>query len=416
MQKRTKTIFLTAAFTAGLLLPAMAANVQTTLPTFPVTQTSTAIDAGNAKTKSVTLTDARQAEYEGDAFRFVIDKQSLYYQGKKGAVYRRPLADWRDDKQRQCIRQIVYPDDCYPVVTLQEQSGTIYLNHPDIGNGHRQLCYRIEQDGNCTAVDSMSSYNYSDYADFGAFQLQTKGTGQAGPCGGSMMLFQNGKQTDFGDSRYYYHIGTAHGSMPYQEQTNQVYVLAAPDTYNAPYLYAIHLATQHMERLTDKIVSDYIYADGMLYYTTIIHENPDQDFYRLHALYAKDPATGQETFLANLESDNQLDLQMAATSNGVYYRNGENGNLQFWNKHTGKTETINTGFQVTGLYSQNGYVIAHFAETAKNPHRLMVFAPSGKAMQQVYATADCSDKAVINASGLLVYRLENTNQLVQVQL
>lgn len=46
----------------------------------------------------------------------------------------------------------------------------------------------------------------------------------------------------------------------------------------------------------------------------------------------------------------------------------------------------------------------------------MVFAPSGQTMKQVYATADCSDKAVINADGLLVYRLEGTNQLVQVQL
>ena len=53
----------------------------------------------------------------------------------------------------------------------------------------------------------------------------------------------------------------------------------------------------------------------------------------------------------------------------------------------------------------------------ENPYRLMVFAPSGADHEgKVYATADCSDKAVINADGLLVYRLEGTNQLVQVQL
>lgn len=37
-------------------------------------------------------------------------------------------------------------------------------------------------------------------------------------------------------------------------------------------------------------------------------------------------------------------------------------------------------------------------------------------MKQVYASSDCADKAVINANGVLVYRLEGTNQLVKVQV
>ncbi len=44
MKKFVKTVFLTAALTAGLSMPAMAANVQVALPNFPVTLNGTAID------------------------------------------------------------------------------------------------------------------------------------------------------------------------------------------------------------------------------------------------------------------------------------------------------------------------------------------------------------------------------------
>ena len=105
-----------------------------------------------------------------------------------------------------------------------------------------------------------------------------------------------------------------------------------------------------------------------------------------------------------------------SAANGVYYRpNGADG-LYFWNKHTGISKPINAGASVIDLYCQNDYVIAHFAETPQNPYRLMVFAPSGKTMEQVCATADVSDKAVINKNGLLVYRLAGTNQLVVTPL
>ena len=106
----------------------------------------------------------------------------------------------------------------------------------------------------------------------------------------------------------------------------------------------------------------------------------------------------------------------AATKNGVYYRDAEDGHLIYANRYTGEKEILNAGQKVKGLTECNGYIVAHFVETPENPYRLMVFAPSGRTMKQVYATADCSDKAVINANGLLIYRLEGTNQLVQVQL
>jgi len=379
------------------------------------------IDAGNAKTKSVTLADARKAEYDYDIFGFAIDKQYLYYQGEKGAVYRRPLASWNDDKQRKKVAEIPYENfynTGYYQASFWEESNHVYLGYHSGGAtmGHN-VHLRLSADG---TSDNLLKYQYDAFHDFGDFQIRIDGMAIGGaPAVPMTYIAKDGSEKAVGAEGYCYQINNS----GYDQKRNQLYVSAyqrKDDTGNAgkSYLYAVNLNTNATIKLSEKAASGYQYANDRLYYLSSAKlEGIDHTDNTTHYLYALDLDTKKEQSLgvAGHSSKNNEGMY-AAASNGVYYRNGENGNLQFWNKHTGKTETINTGFQVTGLYSQNGYVIAHFAETAKNPHRLMVFAPSGKAMQQVYATADCSDKAVINASGLLVYRLENTNQLVQVQL
>ena len=369
------------------------------------------IDAGNVKTSSVTLKDAQQPKYREDVFNFAIDGKYLYYEGEKGSVYRRPLAALGDDKQRRTIKQVGYWGNIYPNIEIWEQSGVVYLKHPDIGNGHNQCLYRVDHDGGCHEIGCNS---YSEYIDCGAFQLQTLGTGRSGPCKGAMELTVNGVQKDLGEANYYYRIHTYHGSFPYYKQQNQIYVLAAPTTYSQYYLYAVDLVTGNMKQLTEEIVCDYVYSDGMIYF--LANERRDDIFHCLQDLYALDLATGKKQLLTVIDSDTAINARFAAAKNGLYYRDKEDGSFLFWNRYTGKRETVNSGSQVWNIYNQNGYIVAHFVEKPENPYRLMVFAPSEQTMKQVYATADCSDKAVINADGLLVYRLEGTNQLVQVQL
>lgn len=369
------------------------------------------IDAGNVKTSSVTLQDARKPKHREDIFDFAIDKQYLYYEGANGSVYRRPMAAWDDDRQRKTIKQVVYPGNIYPDIEIWEQSGTVYLKYPDIQNAHNQCLYRVDSDGICHEIRCNS---YSNYVDCGAFQLQTLGTGHTGPYCGAMEFTVNGVQKNLGEDNYYYNIYNYHGSLPYYKRENQVYVLAALTDYLKHYLYAIDLATGNMKQLTKEIVYDYVYADGMLYYLS--NKRQDDTFHRLQELYALDINTGKKQLLTQIDSNTDIDARFAAARNGLYYREREDGKLFFWNKYTEKKEVVNSGFQVYDIYNQNGYIIAHFEEVPENSYRLMVFAPSGQTMKQVYATADCSDKAVINANGLLMYRLEGTNQLVKIQL
>ena len=164
-------------------------------------------------------------------------------------------------------------------------------------------------------------------------------------------------------------------------------------------------------------ITSYSYNNGTIYYTTYLNEADAAARNReRHALSVLNLSNHQTQKIADAASwDNAYSYVSAA--NGVHL-SSEWCRLDpiCWNKHTGVSEPINKGASVTALYSQNGYVIAHFARRLQNPYRLMVFAPSGKTMKQVCATADVSDKAVINENGLLLYRLSGTKQLVMTQL
>lgn len=373
------------------------------------------IDAGNAKTKSVTLQDARKAQYEGETFSFAIDKQYLYYQGEKGAIYRRPLAGWSDDKQRRQVGEIPYEDlyyTGYPLADMTEMGGSVYYRYHTGGASMGGDClYRVE--GAAVSRDLIQC-SYNQFVDFHDFQIQIAGAMVGGtPAVPMTYIGKDGTRKAVGAEGYCYQIN----SSGYDQKRNRLYVSAYQPQESA-HLYAMDLYTGATEKFDAKATSDYQYADDRLYYLSRTKPDGSEDA-RVSArhLYAMDVTTGQGQWLGQVGYSSKTNETLyAAAQNGVYYRERENGGLLFWNKHTGKTETINGGFAVMDLYSQNGYVIAHFAETAKNPHRLLVFAPSGQTMKQAYATADCSDRAVINANGLLVYRLAGTDQLVQVQL
>ncbi len=380
------------------------------------------INADDSQTSNVILKDAKQSANEFDSFSFAIDTKYLYYQGEKGTVYRRPLNALRDDKQRKTVYNIPYEASTYfegyRTANLQESMGKIYLSYHYGGAimGHDRL-YRIDE----TAVsEELNWYQYSPYHDFGDFQIQTMGVGVAGPMWGPMRLTEASGSREIGQQDYYYSLDQEN-TPPYDSAKNLLYVEAYPRDENSGnlergYLFAMDLTSGKMTQLLSESITSYSYNNGTIYYTTYLNEADAAARNReRHALSVLNLSNHQTQKIADAASwDNAYSYVSAA--NGVYYRpNGADG-LYFWNKHTGVSEPINKGASVTALYSQNGYVIAHFAETPQNPYRLMVFAPSGKTMKQVCATADVSDKAVINENGLLLYRLSGTKQLVMTQL
>ena len=175
------------------------------------------------------------------------------------------------------------------------------------------------------------------------------------------------------------------------------------------------LSNGKMAKVLPQSIDSYSYDSDTIYYFQYEPTGERPLSTDSGSLSVLDLTTGQSKVLATVTTLNE-GIHYISTANGVYYRPDGTDGLCFWNKHTGTSEKINSGAIVTDAYSQNGYVIAHFAETPQNPYRLMVFAPSGKTMKQVCSTADVSDKAVINENGLLVYRLSGTNQLVVTQL
>ena len=376
------------------------------------------IDAGNVKTSSVTLKDARQNRGIYDNSDFIIDKNYLYYQGENGSVYRRPLAALDDDKQRKQIMEIPYEDvyvEGYPRAGFYEERGHVYMQyHLGGATMGSDLLYRIDGD---TVSENLIQKQSDIVSDFGDLQVQIPRCVIGGINPAKIIVKTAQGSREVGEAGKIYNL-VANG---YQKEKNELYVLAADweqetGTQGDSYLYRLNLYTDAFQKVYHEPVEDCVY-DGADYYIwqDLQHQiwdgatvyGADTDSYMLSLL---DLPTGEKKPVAKVNG------YTAIAKHGVYYQATATKELIFWNKQTGKTETINAGFKVKQFCSQNGYIIAHFEEMPENPYRLMVFAPSGQTMKQVYATADCSDKAVINADGLLVYRLEGTNQLVQVQL
>lgn len=384
------------------------------------------INAGNRQTSNVILNDAKAPVWETDTFPFTIDAKYLYYQGEKGAIYRRPLNALQDEKQRKTIYNIPYEESVYfegyRTAELQEVMGKIYLGYHYGGAvmGHDEQ-YRIDE---TSVSQELSWYQYSPYFDFGDFQIQTTGIGAAGPIWGPMQLTDKKGTREIGEQKYYYKI-CYNEARPYNSAKNLLYVTAYLYDENSGnlehgHLYAMDLDSGKMTQLLPDLIDSYSYNNNAIYYFHYSQTSEQTRDYDRGTLSMLDLTTNQTTAIAKITNlgDN---LNYVSTANGVYYRPDGTDDLCFWNKHTGTSEKINDGAIVTDVYSQNGYVFAHFAETPQNPYRLMVFAPSGKTMKQVCATADVSDKAVINENGLLVYRLRGedfatSSQFVTVQL
>ncbi len=358
------------------------------------------IDRANVRTESVLLTDGRSDKEESGGFDFAIDETALYYQGKDGAIYQRPLDALTNQAQRKLIAQIPYETDYatgYPYANIYEQNGDVYYQYHSGGAtfGGEYLYRIVGQE-----PQIILNRNYDGYTAFDGFGIRTFGPAVGTPGLGMMYVHADGTMEPIGPEQYKYSVQ----ADSYHAERNKLYVTATQysdgtNRMTDGALYELDLATGELNKLTDSAFENYDVTENAVYYQA------------LQKLFLFDLDTGEERIVA---ASSDFIYNYAATDKGVFYVCAENQNaLSFWYKEDDITITINEPYAVTNLYSQNGYVVVHFEETPDNQHRLVVFDENGN---QVFSTMDVADKAVINKDGVMLYRLNGTGQLVKVNL
>ena len=225
------------------------------------------IDAGNVKTSSVTLKDARQNRGIYDNSDFIIDKNYLYYQGENGSVYRRPLAALSDDKQRKQMAEIPYENlylEGYPRADFYEERGHVYMQyHLGGATMGSDLLYRIDGD---TVSENLIQKQYDIVSDFGDLQVQIPRSVIGGINPAKIIVKTAQGSREVGEVGKIYNL-VANG---YRKEKNELYVLAADweqetGTQGDSYLYRLNLYTDTFQKVYHEPVEDCVY-DGADYY------------------------------------------------------------------------------------------------------------------------------------------------------
>ena len=375
-------------------------------------KTGLVIDAGNAKTSSVNLKDARM-DNAYLIFDFAVDKNYLYYQGKQGEIYQRPLNDWGNDKQRKTMMTVdkdYNMDNVYARSKIYEQNGKMYVNYhvggPTMGS---DIQYEILDNG---AVKKVRDGKFA-YYNLGDFQIIDNNWNNINT---SRLAYP---ELEYQDANGIRKLGT--GKHVYQGniyglyvKNENLYCLSGED-WGYKYVSTVELSTGETKIISQYPAENFQLADDTVYYLSCMKPDGTADAnYSQRYLYSVDLKTGKETYIDY--AGQEYTVLYAAAANGVYYRDKSTGSLIFYDKYTGKRNILNDGFKVNLLTAQNGYVIAGFEEHPKSSCRLAVYQSTANGSKQVYGSADVSDKAVVNTDGLLVYRLNGSSQLVKVQL
>ena len=341
-----------------------------------------------------------------------IDTEYLYYQGftEKGSViYRRPLDAMTEDTQQQEILELMYDEDVlaltdhpgYTIAQLDTQANKLQIRYDDT------LYYNID-------VKSHVYHKFDHWSetfdDFGTFQIYTDAIS---PEPVTKLIRCTPAKTEIGEDKMQYVLNTA-DTLPYDAWDNLLYVMGCKVSdsgvvqidLNGRYnLYAIDLSKRTIYQVLEERIDGYAYEKGIIYYWQNVID-----------LYAYHLDTGESQYIARIPG---MGKKITTAENGVYfftdrYDQPEWGDaLHFWDKETGEIRTICEGYAVGRVFNENGYIVVQYAEWSKNPYRLLVF---DKNCKQVYTSADEADKIVINADGVMLYRLEGTNQLVKVTL
>ncbi len=378
-------------------------------------KTGLVITSTNQQTNSITLNDV-QSGGPRELFTYTIDSQYLYYRGKNGEIYRRPLHALQDDKQRVQLAKVekTYPDDMYePIIEFHNEGENVYYRyHVGGATMGKDVMHQIFADG--TISDDLIQRKWDSHDDFGNLTVHIPMSVQAYPPDKIQVIDANGTR-EYGEEFTTYQLC----ENGYDRQKNCLYVLAGDwlketGSVKGMYLYQLDLKSGVFTKVLDEPVEKAAYRSGGFYLwqdrkDLVINGvqvvGPDSIFD--YDLYWFDQKTGKKVFIGEVNS------KCAINENGVYYQDITTGDLCLWNVATKQANVVHDKGKLTEVTSQNGYIVALFEETTDNRSRILVFDANGK---QVYTSSDVADQAVINNNGVLMYRLAGTTQLVKVQL
>ncbi len=371
------------------------------------------ITSDNLQTESITLKDARDGEFT--KFSYAVNGDYLYYEGKQGEIYRRPLDDWKNDTKRVKIVQLEkdYETNAYPLVSLYAEGGSVYYRYhvggPTMGT---DVLYRILDDG--TVSENLIKEKIDIYADYGDVQAQIARYVYSSEPEKILVTDKNGTR-ELGEENKVYHLC----ENGYDKTANQMYVLAAEwnQQFSAgeKYLYKLDLESETFTKLFEEPVEKAAYCDGELY----IWQNRKQpvingvqavgpeDIYN-YELYWLNQKTGEKVFVDEVNS------QCIIHAGDVYYQDIETGELMGWNTVFQESGLVDGGRNVTDVFCVNDYAVFCWVESKGNLYAQMEI--TGPAGNHEYSSVDKIDSVSISDDGVMIYRLDGTNQLVKVQL
>ncbi|MBQ5652700.1 MAG: hypothetical protein IIV00_03310 [Peptococcaceae bacterium] len=371
------------------------------------------ITSNNAHTESVIMNDVRHNEY--DSFSYAVDSDYLYYEGNAGEVYRRPLNDLSNDKQRvklaQAEEDTFYWEGFYPKINLDIVGDTLYYRY-HIGGATMggDSLYRISAEN--PVPERIQTRQYDTYVDYGDMQVQIPKSIIGGISADKIQITDKNGTREIGEERIVHSLC----SNAYDRKNNVLYVLTGEwneefGGADKMYMQKLDLNTDTFYPVFDEPVYNGSYNNGEIYFVQerkneVMVEGAPQTRYH-YDLYWLNQNNSEKVLVDELNS------YSAINASGVYYQDITEGNLLYWNPKEQKAVELHEKHQVTSVLNLQEYVLVCFEETPENPYRFMVFDANGK---QVYTSADVIDSASISESGLLVYRLAGTTQLVKVQL
>ena len=372
------------------------------------------ITSDNTRTESVMLNDARNEEYA--MFSYAVKGEYLYYEGAQGEIYRRPLDALQDDTKREKLAQLeedlYWQEGFYPRMNLYAEGANVYCRY-HVGGGimGSDRLLRISPDG--TVSDNLLTGKVDSCVDYGDAQVQIPRYVHSNNPEKILVTDKTGTREISEENQVYEFVENG-----YDYQGHALYVLAADwkEQFSTgdKYLYRLDLANETFTKVFDEPMEKAAYCDGALYlWQNLKRQTIDgvtvagpESTYK-YDLYWLNQETGEKVLIDEVNSN------CAVNASGVYYQDTADGNLLYWNKDTQKAVLLHGNYQVSSLFSAEGYVVVCFAETADNPCRLMVFNADGR---QVYTSADVIDSASIGINGTMLYRLAGTTQLVKVEL
>lgn len=348
---------------------------------------------------------------------FAADEEYLYYQGKEGEIYRRPLDNLTADSERLQLmtvgEQYIFED--WAIADIYEQSGNIYLYYytggATMGSGHQFLMY---PDGTVENI----FHGKHDYFDFGDLQVLVNLNVHSLMPEPFTVIDKNGERI-IGDEEYFYRSGRAdhmgvrlsNAQMAYWDGT--LYALAFR-YFEQSHICTVDLKTGNTIPISHYPADNFELFNGNAYYACAYRlDGTEEEDPFLEHLYMLNVKTGKETYVGAIKGQWYTNGEYyEPAENGVYYFENDTEELIFYNGKKKTTTVINPGAKPEKLYRQNDYIVAHFTESSDGNARLMVFDKTGV----VYTSQDASDKATINENGVMIYRIEGTNQLVKVEL